>query len=84
MKQRVPEEIPPLAALLRIADVVGMKFELQQVLCDTFGSYVFVNPLPIIRIRLVFMVCALVQARLPMRRMMWPALLRFSGSLPTR
>jgi hypothetical protein len=40
-KQGFPAELPPSATLLRIANIVGMTFELQQVIYDTtLDSYV--------------------------------------------
>ena len=35
-----------------------MEFELQQVICDTLDSYVLINPLSIIYIFLVLIICA--------------------------
>jgi len=35
-----------------------MEFELQQVICDTLDSYVLINPLIIISIFLVLVICA--------------------------
>jgi len=37
-KKGFPTDLPPSATLLKIANVVGMKFELQQVICDTLDS----------------------------------------------
>jgi len=65
-----------------------MEFELQQVICDTFDPYVLINPLPIICVRLVLIVCTFVPARWLGRKMSWFRLmlahLGFTGSLLTR
>ena len=36
----------PSATLLRIVKTVRMGFDLKQVICDTFHSYVLINPSP--------------------------------------
>ena len=46
-KQGFPAELPPSATLLRIANIVGVEFELEQVICDTFDSYILINPFPV-------------------------------------
>ena len=56
--------------LLRIANIVGMEFELEQVICDTFNSYVLINPFSVICVRLVLIVGALVSACWPGHKMM--------------
>src|ERR1700761_5117445 len=62
-KQGFPAELPPSATLLRMASTVGVEFKLEQVICDTFDSYVLFNPFPIIYVCLVLIVGALVPAR---------------------
>ena len=57
-----PAELSPPATLLSI---VGVEFELEQVICDTFDSYDLINPFPVICVRLVLIVGALVPARQP-------------------
>jgi hypothetical protein len=42
-----------------------MEFELQQVICDTVDSYVIINPLSIICIFLVLVICASIPACRP-------------------
>jgi hypothetical protein len=83
------EELSPFPTLLRIPDIVRMEFELKQVICDTFrSSYVLIDPLPIIYVRIVLIVRALVPACRPrritlrLRRML--AHLRFAGSFLAR
>jgi hypothetical protein len=39
--------------LLRIANIIGMEFELQQVICNTLVSYVLIDPLHIVSICLM-------------------------------
>jgi hypothetical protein len=87
-KQGFPAKFPPSATLLRIANIVGMEFELEQVICDTFHSYVLIDPLPVIYVRLVLIVCAFVPARRPrriaLRLRLMLAYLGFTGSLLAR
>jgi hypothetical protein len=84
-----PAELPPSPTLLRIPNIVRMEFELEQLICDTFHpSYVLIDPLPIIYVRIVLIVRALVPTWRPRRitlriRRMLPSF-RFTGSFPTR
>jgi hypothetical protein len=77
-EQGFPAELPPSPTLLRIPNIVRMKFELKQVICDTFhSSYVLI----------VLIVCALVPVCRPRRttlriRRMFPSL-KFAGSFLT-
>ena len=57
-KKGLPANFPPLASFLRIANIVRMEFELQQVICDTLDSYVLINPPSIVCIFLVLVICA--------------------------
>src|SRR6266478_5285621 len=83
-KKGFPANLPPSASLLRIANVVRMEFELQQVICDTFNSYVLINPFSIVCIFLVLVICARIPACRLTRIMPWlrlkPAHLGFSRS----
>jgi len=64
-----------------------MEFELQQVICDTFISYVLIDPLSIVGVGvcLVLVICARVPASRPgcitMQLRLTPSHLRFSSSL---
>jgi hypothetical protein len=66
-KKGFPANLPPSASLLKIANIVGMEFELQQVIRDTFDSYVLINPLSIVSIFLVLVICASIPACGPRR-----------------
>ena len=85
-KQCLPTVLPPSATLLRIANIVGMEFELQQVICGIFDSYLLVDPSPVVRIRLV--ICAYIPARRLERGMLSPRLMlahrEFTDSFLTR
>jgi len=48
-----------------------MKFEWQQVICDAFDSYVLIDPLSIVCIFLVLVICASIPACGPRRIMPW-------------
>ena len=53
-----PAKLPPSSSLFGIANIVRMEFELQQVICDTLDSYVLINPLSVVCIFLVLVICA--------------------------
>jgi hypothetical protein len=57
-KKGFPANLPASASLLRIANIVRVEFELQQVICDTLESYVLINPLSIVCVCLVLIICA--------------------------
>jgi hypothetical protein len=54
-KEGFPAKLPPSASLVGVANIVGMEFELQQVICDTFNSYVLIDPL-------ILVICASIPA----------------------
>jgi hypothetical protein len=62
-----------------------VEFELQQVICDTFDSHILINPLSVVCICLVLVICTSVPARRPgcitVRFVVVLAHLRFSSGL---
>jgi hypothetical protein len=70
-KKGFPPNLPPSASLLNIPNIVGMEFELQQIICGTFDSYVLINPLSVICIFLVLVICASIPACGPRRITPW-------------
>jgi hypothetical protein len=62
-----------------------MEFELQQVIFDTFSSYVLINPFSIVCVCVVLVICTSVPARrlgcIALRCKVMLAHFRFSGSL---
>src|SRR6267154_2089211 len=82
-KKGFPANLPPSASLLRIANIVRMEFELQQVICNTLDSYVLIDPLSIVCIFLVLVICASVPACGPRGVVPWRRLklthFEFSG-----
>ena len=53
-------------------NIVGMGLNLQQVICDTLDSYILIDPLPVIYVHLILIVCAFVLVRRP-----GPIMMRF-------
>ncbi|SRR5258707_1680810 len=70
-KKGFPANLPPSASLLGIVNIVRMEFELQQVVCNTFDSYVLINPFCIVCIFLVLVICASIPECWPRRIMLW-------------
>jgi hypothetical protein len=60
-----------------------MEFELQQIICDTFVSYVLIDPLSIVGVCLILVICARVPASgcITMQLRSTPSHLRFASGL---